>query len=193
MSWREYHESTKHTPDSLRRSPHHLDWANMPDPFRHYEGASVVDLPADPPSPRTPLMDVLLGASGSAPSPDGATFLSSLLFHSAAISATKRVPSTGYRYALRVNPSSGNLHPTEFHFATQGLDQWPDGLYHYCPSAHMAERRATAFRTASFGPALGANDAPIVFVLTSIAWREAWKYRDRGYRYCLHDIGHAWQ
>jgi SagB-type dehydrogenase family enzyme len=24
-------------------------------------------------------------------------------------------------------------------------------------------------------------------------WREAWKYRDRAYRYCLHDIGHAWQ
>jgi SagB-type dehydrogenase family enzyme len=32
-----------------------------------------------------------------------------------------------------------------------------------------------------------------VFVLTSIAWREAWKYRDRAYRYCLHDMGHAWQ
>jgi len=26
-----------------------------------------------------------------------------------------------------------------------------------------------------------------------IAWREAWKYGDRAYRYCLHDIGHAWQ
>jgi SagB-type dehydrogenase family enzyme len=38
-----------------------------------------------------------------------------------------------------------------------------------------------------------ANSAPIVFILTSIAWREAWKYRDRAYRYCLHDIGHAWQ
>ncbi len=37
------------------------------------------------------------------------------------------------------------------------------------------------------------SSAPIVFVLTSIAWREAWKYRDRAYRYCLHDIGHAWQ
>ncbi len=37
------------------------------------------------------------------------------------------------------------------------------------------------------------SDAPVTFVLTSIAWREAWKYRDRAYRYCLHDIGHAWQ
>jgi SagB-type dehydrogenase family enzyme len=35
--------------------------------------------------------------------------------------------------------------------------------------------------------------APIVFLLTSIVWREAWKYGERAYRYCLHDIGHAWQ
>ena len=39
----------------------------------------------------------------------------------------------------------------------------------------------------------GVCSAPIVFVLSSIAWREAWKYGERAYRYCLHDIGHAWQ
>ena len=32
-----------------------------------------------------------------------------------------------------------------------------------------------------------------MFVLASIVWREAWKYGERAYRYCLHDIGHAWQ
>ncbi len=32
-----------------------------------------------------------------------------------------------------------------------------------------------------------------MFLLTSIVWREAWKYGERAYRYCLHDIGHAWQ
>ena len=51
-----------------------------------------------------------------------------------AISASKCVPSTGQKYALRVNPSSGNLHPTEFHFFTRGLKGNPDGLYHYDPS-----------------------------------------------------------
>jgi SagB-type dehydrogenase family enzyme len=39
----------------------------------------------------------------------------------------------------------------------------------------------------------GGSSAPLVFVLTTITWREAWKYGDRAYRYCLHDIGHAWQ
>ena len=163
--WREYHEATKHTVEALRRSTHRLDWANQPDPFRHYEGVPLLDLPADP-----RLLDT------------GAAFLSQLLYHSAAISASKVVPSTGEKYALRVNPSSGNLHPTEFHFITRGLVDWPDGLYHYRPSSHMAEQRA-----------LGNFEAkpPITFILTTIAWREAWKYQDRAYRYCLHDIGHA--
>ena len=142
MTWSEYHEITKHSVESLRSAPHVLDWANMPDPFRHYEGVPILDLPADPPGPVAPALDVLHDVLGSTPARDGATFLSQLLFYSAAISASKRVPSTGYRYALRVNPSSGNLHPTEFHFLTRGLKEWPDGLYHYRPSAHMAEQRA---------------------------------------------------
>ena len=187
MTWREYHESTKHTVQSLRRTQHVLDWENMPDPFRHYEGAPLLDLPADPPRPGIPALELLQGAQGATLAADGPALLSQLLFHSAAISASKRVPSTGYRYALRVNPSSGNLHPTEFHFLTRGLEQWPDGLYHYRPSSHMAEQRAIG------DLALTPARAPLTFILTSIAWREAWKYRDRAYRYCLHDIGHAWQ
>jgi len=182
MTWREYHEFTKHSAQALRRSQHVLDWQNMPDPFRHYEGVPLFDLPADPPGPGS-------ARAPGAPPLDGPAFLSQLLFHSAAISASKLVPSTGYRYALRVNPSSGNLHPTEFHFLTRGLKQWPDGLYHYRPSSHMAEQRAIG----DLKPDVGGPASPLVFVLTSIAWREAWKYRDRAYRYCLHDIGHAWQ
>ena len=187
MTWREYHDSTKHSVESLNRAQYGLDWENMPDPFRNYEGAPVLDLPADPPSPETPALEVLHGGSGAPPDGDGPMFLSQLLYYSAAISASKRVPSTGNRYALRVNPSSGNLHPTEFHFVTRGLKGWPGGLYHYRPSSHMVEQRALGSLD------LPGRSGPFVFVLTSIAWREAWKYRERAYRYCLHDIGHAWQ
>jgi SagB-type dehydrogenase family enzyme len=190
MIWRQFHELTKHTAEALRRTQHVLDWENMPDPFRHYDGVPVLDLPADPPTPEIPALELLQGGYGRPLANDGPSFLSQLLFHSFAISASKLVPSTGYRYALRVNPSSGNLHPTEVHFLTRGLRQWPDGLYHYRPSSHMAEQRATGDVGVKFG---FAPSSPIVFILTSIAWREAWKYRDRAYRYCLHDIGHAWQ
>jgi SagB-type dehydrogenase family enzyme len=189
-TWREYHELTKHTAGDLWRTQQPLDWQNLPDPFRHYEGVPVVDLPADPAVPETPTLSLLQGALGNTFAADGPTFLSDLLFYSAAISASKLAPATGNKYALRVNPSSGNLHPTEFHFVTRGLRQWPDGLYHYRPSSHMAEQRAAGDVDgwiARFG------SAPIVFILTSIAWREAWKYGDRAYRYCLLDMGHAWQ
>jgi SagB-type dehydrogenase family enzyme len=189
MTWREYHELTKHTVETLRRTQHYLDWANMPNPFRHYDGVPIFDLPADPPPPQTSALEVLDGKIGNTSAPDGAKFLSQLMFYSASISASKRVPSTGYTYALRVNPSSGNLHPTEFHFCTQGLVDWPEGLYHYRPSSHVAEQRAMG----DFGGKLVEGSVPLVFVLTSIAWREAWKYQNRAYRYCLHDVGHAWQ
>lgn len=175
MTWYEYHQSTAHGVESLSQSPHVLDWVNMPDPFRHYEGV--------------PVLDVLEGLSGATTVNDGPTFLSQVLFYSASISASKLVPSTGYRYALRVNPSSGNLHPTESHFVTRGLKEWPDGLYHYRPSSHMAEQRPLG----DLELKLAGGSAPITFVLTSIASREAWKYGDRAYRYCLHDIGHAWR
>ncbi|GIU75279.1 MAG: hypothetical protein KatS3mg004_2366 [Bryobacteraceae bacterium] len=164
-----YHEATKHTPERLRVSRHMLDWANMPDAFRHYEGAPVVDLPAGP---------------RLSPEAGGAEAISALFYYSASISATKRAPS-GYRYALRVNPSSGNLHPTEFHFAARGLAGWEDGLYHYRPSSHMAERRARGGVLDDF------TAAPLCVVLSSIFWREAWKYRARAYRYVNHDLGHA--
>jgi hypothetical protein len=37
-----YHEATKHTPERLRRAAYTLDWANMPKPFRHYDGVPVI-------------------------------------------------------------------------------------------------------------------------------------------------------
>jgi SagB-type dehydrogenase family enzyme len=146
----------------------------MPDPFRHYEGAPVIDLPADPPEPDIPALAVLAGHKGTDESADWISFFSRLLFYSASISAAKQAPS-GDRYALRVNPSSGNLHPTEFHFAC------PNGIYHYRVSSHMLKQRARG----DFGP--------LEFLFTTIVWREAWKYQSRAYRYCLHDLGHAWQ
>ncbi|HEV2687395.1 MAG TPA: SagB/ThcOx family dehydrogenase, partial [Bryobacteraceae bacterium] len=174
VGWREYHDATKHTPESIRESRHFLDWDNMPDPFRHYEGVPVIDLPADPPEPAIPALEVLRGGRGTDESPDWTSFLSRLLFYSMSISASKQTP-TGTRYALRVNPSSGNLHPTEVHLAC------PNGLFHYRVSSHMLEQR-------------GAGDyGPLRFLLTTIPWREAWKYQSRAYRYCLLDIGHAWQ
>lgn len=104
MMWCEYHGITKHSVASLKRAPHVLDWANMPDPFRHYEGVPLLELPADPPVPETQVLEILNTVSGTTSAADGQTFLSQLLFYSAAISASKRVPSN--RISIRVTRES---------------------------------------------------------------------------------------
>ncbi len=195
--FRRYHETTKHTPERLRSRLHALDWTNVPDPFRRYEGVPLIALPAHPPSLEAPAFDVLRGrCHGEVSNTDGAALLSQILWHAAAVSAARQARRTAERYFLRVNPSSGNLHPTEFHFATRGLAGWSDGLYHYRVLTHEAEQRAAgdyveALIRQAGQEAFGA--VPLVFVLTTIVWREAWKYRERAYRYCLLDMGHAWQ
>src|SRR5216684_2445958 len=93
MTWREYHELTKHSVESLRRIQHYLDWTKMPNPFRHYEGVTILDLPADPPVPQISALDVLEGKPGNTSAMDGAEFLSQLMFYSASISASVLDPS----------------------------------------------------------------------------------------------------
>jgi len=87
------------------------------------------------------------------------------------------------RWALRVNPSSGNLHPTEAHIVHDGH------ILHYAPREHAVEERAVIpFDT--WQAFLGGH-AGFLVALTSIQWREAWKYGERAFRYCQHDVGHA--
>ena len=42
-----YHESTKHSEQSLRMNPHFLDWENKPLPFKIYRGLESVPLSQD--------------------------------------------------------------------------------------------------------------------------------------------------
>jgi nitroreductase len=89
------------------------------------------------------------------------------------------------RWALRVNPSSGNLHPTEGYLVNA------EGVFHYAPEAHELERRAgfEPEKWAEFAKNL--PEGAFMDGLTSIHWREAWKYGERAFRYCQHDVGHA--
>jgi SagB-type dehydrogenase family enzyme len=201
-----YHHATKHSYQSVRTSAHFLDWHNQPDPFRTYEGVPLIALPTEPDFPEAGTFATMAALAERARTAKGSkpgygeqiqldvSWLSRLLWHSMAISAWKKVPRTGYRYSLRVDPSSGNLHPTETHLALRGFTGVDDGLYHYRADRHALELRSQGDWTGQLARALElawATDARLIVGLTSIFWREAWKYRDRGYRYCCHDLGHA--
>jgi len=67
-----------------------------------------------------------------------------------------------------------------------GLAATP-AVYHYAPDRHALEQRC------AFPPSLSPSlpDSGWLVALTSIHWREAWKYGERAFRYCQHDLGHA--
>jgi SagB-type dehydrogenase family enzyme len=117
--------------------------------------------------------------------------VSQLFFDSLALSAWKQLGDT--RWALRVNASSGNLHPTEAYLIcgpVEGLCARPM-VCHYAPREHGLEVRAE-FDSAQWDALSGRFPAHTLFIgLSSIYWREAWKYGQRAYRYCMHDAGHA--
>ncbi|MBN0595863.1 SagB/ThcOx family dehydrogenase, partial [Pseudomonas aeruginosa] len=102
-----------------------------------------------------------------------------------------RSEAGGTRWALRVNPSSGNLHPTEAYLLLPGATLEPAPLLaHYRPDKHALEVRGEL--PATLASLLDDCLPPggCLLALTSVHWREAWKYGERAYRYCQHDLGH---
>ncbi len=201
-----YHQATKHTYHSVRANARYLDWHNQPDPFRTYEGVPAILLPPDPSFPKAGTFAVMAGVTEKTSRPVGdaserheviqldLNWLSRFLWHSMAVSAWKKVPGSSARYSLRVNPSSGNLHPTETYVVLRAFAGVEDGLYHYRADRHALELRSRGAWTQHVARALEipwAAVSPLIVGLTSIFWRESWKYGERAYRYCCHDLGHA--
>ena len=196
-----YHDSTKHHFNRFAPSLGYLDWATQPDPFRRYDGAVVQDLPRtspaitvsyaelfDPPAQRFGEVSSVVSQTID----DGS--IGEFLRCSMGLSAWKQHGQS--RWALRVNPSSGNLHPTEAWIILDGR------VWHYAPREHALEERCVLdSRTWNVRAADGilederrgpSGSAEYFLVaLTSITWREAWKYGERAFRYCQHDTGHA--
>jgi SagB-type dehydrogenase family enzyme len=199
---REYHDQTKHHFSRFARSLGYLDWATQPDPFRTFDGAARIDLIGP--------LRAAAAARGSfeerawtgisydelfvpAVSPrvaPGLPAVSVFLRYSLGLSAWKEAGPS--RWALRVNPSSGNLHPTEgYAVCGPGVAGGHPGVFHYAPDAHGLEQRCS-FAPSAWDAAVAHLPAgSFLAALTSIHWREAWKYGERAFRYCQHDIGHA--
>ena len=190
---KQYHEQTKHDFNRYARALGYMDWANQPDPFRRYEGAPLHKLPllAAGDDPVSPSYESLFASEPVPAQPLTLNSLSRFFEYGLSITAWKEYG--GNRWALRSNPSSGNLHPTEGYLLIRETADLPlkPGLYHYASKEHGLEHRWH-----------GSNDvieallqpfpAQSFFVgLSSIHWREAWKYGERAFRYCQHDIGHA--
>ena len=190
---KQYHQQTKHEFNRFAKSLGYLDWANQPDPFRRFAGASLISLPllTLDEEPLSPSYEAIFQKSSIPSQP--VTLYTFSRFFEYALSLTAWKEYNGTRWALRSNPSSGNLHPTEGYLFTGDLSDGTlkPGLYHYAPKEHGLEHR---WQTSSETAQTILRQLPkegFLVGLTSIHWREAWKYGERAFRYCQHDTGHA--
>jgi SagB-type dehydrogenase family enzyme len=181
-----YHGRSTHHPGRYARGPGFLDWANQPDPFRTYAGAPVVELPLAGEGLPASWGDLHRPGAVSPRPLDRASFGA---FLELALGITAWKEHGGARWALRANPSSGNLHPTEGYVLVGAADGISPGLHHYLSRDHVLEQRWAPTATATL--ARLSSRGAFALGLASIQWREAWKYGERAFRYCQHDVGHA--
>ena len=194
-----YHDGTKHHFRQFSRSLGYLDWASQPHPFRAFAGAPTFPLfpsPLAAPDDYRPRPADYLGLFESLDTVESpritAAALGDLMRHALGLSAWKKYGQSAW--SLRVNPSSGNLHPTEAYVVCGAMAVLGDSaaVFHYAPDRHVLERRC-AFEEGAWLACVGEGrgSSAILVALTSIHWREAWKYGERAFRYCQHDLGHA--
>ena len=183
-----YHEETKHHYQRYARSAGYMDWENQPNPFRFYENTRRIELPLLKQDPGTshpglyrrgdnPIQDFTLET------------IAGVLELSLGLSAWKAAGRS--QWSLRMNPSSGNLHPTEAHLILPELPAVPAGIYHYNALTHCLEERALLAAEMQRQISTHLGGSGFLIGLSSIFWRESWKYGERAFRYCNHDVGHA--
>ena len=175
-----YHNRTKHRLERYAQGPESIDWEDQPDQFRRFSGCGIIALPK-PGAELEPLFTDLDKPETIAAKPLNRVNVGLLLELAYGLSAWKQFGPS--RWALRCNPSSGNLHPTEAYLISAGNGFIAPGVYHYVSHDHHLEQRC---RFTDNLP-----DTGLLIGLSSVHWREAWKYGERAYRYCQHDTGHA--
>ena len=162
-----YHAKTKHSYHSIRNTPNYLDWQKQPSPFKIYNRfLDMVKL-------------------------DDADSLHRFIYRVGGITAKKVYPGT--EYFLRTIPSAGALYPVEFYFQCRDVAGFEDGIYHFDVrnSAVKLLHRIGAEEGVEAYFEDSRQIRGFLFLLSSIYYRSSWKYKERAFRYCLLDTGHA--
>jgi SagB-type dehydrogenase family enzyme len=186
-----YHNQTKHSFKRYARSSNSLDWTNQPNPFRSFEGSERISLDLNF-NEKLPYAQ-LYQSDGNTTRPVSNQTIASLFYYSLALSAQKKIKNSSWY--LRVNPSSGNLHPLECYLIIDEANSNSSGVYHYNSEHHALERRLfikdDKIVHGLLKDTVSDTSNHFLLAISSIHWREAWKYGERAFRYSQLDMGHA--
>jgi len=185
-----FHEITKHTYSSVRTIRHYLDWQNRPYPFKVYLNLPKIMLSKNVEKPNIETHKALETPYEYIRELDMKD-LSEILFFSYGIT---RIMNFGYEtYHFRAAPATGALYPIEIYVIVNYVKGLENGVYHFDPG----EFNLTMIRKGDYMGYLyeysGRNEilrrACVAFIFSSLAWRNAWKYRERSYRHWFWDCG----
>ena len=188
---REYHERTKHSPASVRASAYALDWDNQPIPFKIYPDLAAIPLPTDLPGSQRLCLDAIAGITAPPPRALDVRLLAHLLYFSAGVLKRRTYP--GGEIFYRAAACTGALYHVDAYVMCCDIDGLAAGVHHFGPhdfalrTLRAGDHRAHLVAATSEESHVAA--APILLVLTSTFWRNAWKYRARTYRHCFWDAG----
>lgn len=177
-----YHKESKHHPNRFAPSAGYMDWDNQPNPFRSYPCERKIFLPLEVEDPHMPFPRIYATGETQDIKKINLHNISKLLELSVALSTWKSFENK--RWSLRIYPSSGALYSNEVHLFSIGTPDLEDGVYHYNVYDHSLEQRAVC------PSPLRDRENFILLGLSSIQWRESWKYGIRAFRYCQLDTGH---
>lgn len=187
-----YHESTKHSPMSVRANAHYLDFSNQPLPFKIYSTLEPIMLPREFRQTGVAALSAIAETvrPGGVAIPDIAA-LAQILYFSAGITRTRKYP--GGEIYFRAASNTGALYEIELYVVCGDLPGLGAGLYHFSPAEFALRKlRAGDFRgmlTATTADEESTTYAPATIICTGTYWRNAWKYQARTYRHFGWDNG----
>jgi len=179
-----YHNETKHSQLQYAKSLGYMDWATQPNPYRSYIDTQKTTLPLSFENKSLGYSQIFTQVKEEkAVAPLCLESVSQFFQFSLGLAAIKEFGDQSW--ALRCNASSGNLQPSEAYILAKDIEGIEDGLHHYAPLEHQLELLSKT----NSDLALPHNS--FLVSLSSIVWREAWKYGERSWRYTQLDCGHA--
>lgn len=186
----QYHDATKHSEITLRTSAHYLDWNNKPSPFKVYKNLQAIPFPKDFPRPNEPALEAIRGeGSLETTKPLDIKHLAEILFFTAGL--TRKMKFGSETYYMRAASATGALYPIELYVINTDADGLGHGVYHFNPLDFSLIR----IREGNYRSVLAdatddeTRSSAATIAMTSLAWRNAWKYEARSYRHWFWDAG----
>jgi SagB-type dehydrogenase family enzyme len=190
---RDFHEFTKHSEVSIQTPGHRLDFGNKPNPFKFYTKLSPIKLPTVFPRPEAGTLNAIsrIGSVGQLPSEINVMVMAEILFFTAGV--TRSLQYDTDTIFMRAASATGALYPIELYLVCEDISGLKAGVYHFNPGDFsLTLLREGDYRlqlSEAAGDDTNIQTSPAVIVFSSIAWRNAWKYRDRSYRHWFWDSG----